>query len=125
LRVVIVAVHPVTGMFLMPHNRAVGLPTAFDVARVNRMVRATDDALRVLCEAEGAAFVDTRAVLAGPDGRLDRAFATPDGYHLNVFGYRRLAEVLPRLGAREPVGGGWEANPNGPRGSTSSSRTNP
>lgn len=107
LPLVILAVHPVTGRFLMPHSRAVGLPTTFDVARVNRMVQATDEALRALCETEGATFVDSRAVLAASDGRLDRAYATPDGYHLNVFGYRRLTEMIPRLRPRELVGAGW------------------
>jgi acyl-CoA thioesterase I len=41
-----------------------------------------------LAAAAGACFVPVRALLAGPDGRLDPRFNAGDGVHLNDAGHR-------------------------------------
>ena len=103
---VLFGVLPVTSRFLLPHTRSVGLPTTFDVAKVNRMVAAVNANLRMLAAKPQVTYCDVASAVAGTDGEFRRLYAAPDGYHVNVFGYQALAAELEKcLEGLRPVTG--------------------
>jgi len=92
----VASILPVTRRFLLPYARAVPLPSHFDVAKANGLVREANARLHDLCQQYGATYVDLHGRVVADTGEFDRAFAAADGYHVNVFGYSRLTPVLVR-----------------------------
>jgi lysophospholipase L1-like esterase len=94
--VYLVSTLPVTDRFALPHLRSVPLPTAFDEARVNRLVIELNRRIQALATGHARIhYVDVHAAVLR-DGRFDRRYAAADGYHVNVYGYARMASVLNR-----------------------------
>ena len=84
---------PVTHRFLFPYAKLFSLPTGFDVAQVNTLVREANRRVQDLCQQYDVPYVDVFAMVLEGD-ELSRAYAATDGYHINVSGYAAIAEML-------------------------------
>ena len=75
------------------HACLFSLPTGFDVAQVNTLVREANRRVQDLCQQYDVPYVDVFAMVLEGD-ELSRAYAATDGYHINVSGYAAIAEML-------------------------------
>lgn len=99
-KVLVIEILPVTNKFLMPYSKQIPLPNSFEVSRVNVLVDHVNSKLRQLCVTERAAFIETHSIVSDSDGSFSRSFATADGYHVNVSGYKILtAAIEPHIGS--------------------------
>jgi lysophospholipase L1-like esterase len=69
-------------------------------ARLNESVKALNQGLMKLCADRGCRFLNVSEVVSSKSGALDSK-NTADGLHLNIRGYRLLAEALEKNLVRE------------------------
>lgn len=85
---------PVTHAFLLPYSRMITLPTDYDVAQVNKLVLRVNDGLKQLCSSRSISIIETFEPFSTPQGEADRRYFHIDGYHVNVFGYSKMASLI-------------------------------
>jgi lysophospholipase L1-like esterase len=95
-KILITSITPVANKFLLPHLRAVSLPTSYNPATVNSIVDSTNALILKMCSTYNSPrvkYVDISTPLK-LDGALNRKFGTADGYHINQEGYEVISSVL-------------------------------
>ena len=85
---------PVTNKFLLPFTKSISLPTKFDVQQVNDMVRKVNKGLKELCEMNSIQLFATYDAVVTKQGKASRNFIHADGYHVNIFGYAKMAAII-------------------------------
>jgi lysophospholipase L1-like esterase len=91
---VVTSILPVTHCFLLPYSKRVTLSTKFDVSRVNTLVRSVNSELERLCTEHQVPFIDIHSAVTDQKGEFQRSLVATDGYHVNVFGYKTLADAI-------------------------------
>lgn len=85
---------PVTSRFLLPYARLFYLPTGFGPKQVNVMVRKVNNGLSELCIKNSVPLIAAYDAIATRQGEADREYINADGYHVNIFGYKKIAAVI-------------------------------
>jgi lysophospholipase L1-like esterase len=85
---------PVTDRFLLPYSKAIALPSEFDAVTVNTFVRKTNKNLKQLCSQKSAPIITVFDAFLADDTKARREFMHADGYHVNVFGYEKLSQIV-------------------------------
>jgi lysophospholipase L1-like esterase len=102
--VVVVSILPVTHSFLLPYSKRITLSTKFDVSRVNAVVRSVNSELERLCTEYRVPFINIHSAVTNQKGEFQRSLVATDGYHVNVFGYKVIADkIIPFLINSETV----------------------
>jgi lysophospholipase L1-like esterase len=90
----ILSILPVTKRFLFPTLKLATLPTSYDAKKINKFIKIVNLKLEELCKNKGADFIDAHEKLLDEDKLFSRSYATPDGYHVNIFGYKALTDII-------------------------------
>jgi lysophospholipase L1-like esterase len=92
--VMVTSILPVTHSFLLPYSKRITLSTEFNVSRVNTVVRRVNSDLEKLCKEYRVPFINIHSAVTDEKGEFQRSLVATDGYHVNVFGYKAIADVI-------------------------------
>lgn len=93
-KAMVLEILPVTHKYLFPFMKIIQLPTMFNVETSNKFIDNINSELRIICKENGAHFIETHYKLENFRGELKREYASTDGYHININGYKILSELI-------------------------------